>query len=73
MVELEMLSNIRKKLAKARSLSNSSMAMFGGLPIVILLETSTNFLLLLVIFFGANLKLIKIIMEKHYGYPFSEL
>lgn len=72
MVELEMLSNIRKKLAKARSLSNSSIAMFGGLPIVILLETSTNFLLLLVIFFGANLKLIKIIMEKHYGYPSSE-
>ncbi len=37
MVELEMLSNMGKQLAKARRLSNSSTAVLGGLPIVIVM------------------------------------
>ncbi len=37
MVELEILSNMGKQLAKAQGLSNSSMAVFGGLPIVIVM------------------------------------
>lgn len=37
MVELEMLSNMGQQLAKARGLSNSSTAVFGGLPIVIVM------------------------------------
>ncbi len=37
MVEMEMLSNIGKQLAKACGLSNSSPAVFGGLPIVIVM------------------------------------
>ncbi len=37
MVELEMLSNMGKQLAKARSLSNSSTAVFGDLPIIIVM------------------------------------
>lgn len=37
MVELDMLSNIGKQLAKARGLGNDSTAVFGGLPIVILM------------------------------------
>lgn len=36
-VELEMSSNMGKQLAKARSLSNSSTAVFEGLPIVIVM------------------------------------
>ncbi len=36
-VELEMLSNMRKQLAKARGLSNFSTAVFGGLPIIIVM------------------------------------
>ncbi len=37
MVKLEILSNMEKQLAKARGLSNSSTAMFGGLLIVIVI------------------------------------
>ncbi len=43
MVELDMLSNIAKQLAKTRGLSNESTAMFGGLPIVILIEDFYQF------------------------------
>ncbi len=43
-VEMEMLSNMGKLLAKARGLSNSSIAMFGGLPIVIVMEDFYQFL-----------------------------
>ena len=44
MVKLEILSNIRKQLAKACGLSNSSMAVFGGLPIVIVMKNFYQFL-----------------------------
>ncbi len=44
MVELDMLSNIAKQLAKARDLSSESTAMFGGLPIVILMGDFYQFL-----------------------------
>lgn len=37
MVELDMLSNMAKQLAKARGLASESTAMFEGLPIVILM------------------------------------
>lgn len=37
MVELDMLSNITKQLAKARSFSNKSIVIFGELPIIILM------------------------------------
>ncbi len=37
MVELKMLSNMGKQLAKARGFSNSSTAVFGGLPIFIVI------------------------------------
>ncbi len=43
MVELEMLSNMGKQLAKARGLSNSSMAVFGDLPIIIVMEDFYQF------------------------------
>lgn len=43
MVKLEMLSNIGKQLAKARGLSNSSTAVFGGLPIVIVMGNFYQF------------------------------
>lgn len=43
MVELDMLSNITKQLAKARGLTGESTAMFGGLPIVILMEDFYQF------------------------------
>lgn len=36
-VELEMLSNLEKQLAKARNLSNSSIVVFGDLSIVIVM------------------------------------
>ncbi len=44
MVELEMMSNMEKQLAKAWGLSNSSTAVFGGLPIVIIIEDFYQFL-----------------------------
>ena len=37
MLELEMLSNMAKQLAKARDLSNNSTAVFGSLPIFIVM------------------------------------
>ncbi len=42
-VELEILSNIGKQLAKAWGLLNSSMAMFGGLPIIIVMGNFYQF------------------------------
>lgn len=42
-VELEMLSNIEKQLAKARGFSNSSTAKFGGLPIIMVIENFYQF------------------------------
>ena len=36
-IKLEMLSNIRKQFIKACGLSNSSIAVFEGLPIVIVI------------------------------------
>ncbi len=44
MVVLDMLSNIAKQLAKARGLLSESTAMFGGLPIVILMGDFYQFL-----------------------------
>ena len=46
MVKLEILSNMEKQLAKSRSLSNSSIAVFGDLPIVIVIEDFYQFLLI---------------------------
>ncbi len=44
MVKLEMLSNMGKQLAKARSLSNSRTTVFGRLPIVIVMGDFYQFL-----------------------------
>ena len=38
MIQLEMLSNIEKQLAKASSLSNSSIVVFADLSIIIIIE-----------------------------------
>ena len=43
-IELEMLSNMGKQLAKARSLSNFSTAVFGGLLIIIVMGYFYHFL-----------------------------
>lgn len=45
-VELEMLSNIRKQLTKASDLSNSNIAIFRGLLIVIVVEDFYQFSLI---------------------------
>lgn len=42
-VELEILSKIGKQLAKAWGLSNSSMVVFGTLPIVIIIGNFYQF------------------------------
>ena len=44
MDKLEMLSNIGKQLVKARGLSNSSMVVFSGLSIVIVMGDFYQFL-----------------------------
>lgn len=46
MVKLEILSNMKKQLAKACSLSNSSMAVFKGLFIIIIIGNFYQFLLI---------------------------
>lgn len=43
MVELDIFSNIAKQLAKARSLTSESTAIFEGLPIVIFMEDFYKF------------------------------
>ncbi len=43
MVKLEILSNIGKQLAKAQGLSNSSIAVFEGLPIIIVMRDFYQF------------------------------
>lgn len=44
MVKLEMFSNMGKQLAKARGLSNSSIAMFESLSIIIIMGDFYQFL-----------------------------
>ncbi len=44
MVKLQILSNMEKQLAKARGFSNFSTAVFGGLPIVIVMRDFYQFL-----------------------------
>lgn len=43
MVDLEMLSNMARQLAKAKGLENKSTAVFGGLPIIILMRNFYQF------------------------------
>ena len=71
-VKLEILFNIRTQLTKARGLLNSSMEVFGNLLIIIVMRDFYQFSLLLVVFFGANLRLTMIIMIKLYDYLFLQ-
>ncbi len=72
MIKLKMLSNMGKQLTKTRGLSNSSIAVIDDLPIVIVMGDFSNPLLLLIVRFETNIKLMKTIVVKLYGYLFPQ-